>query len=429
VRDHRLHIDPTARIRGALRVPGDKSVSHRYALLAAIARGTTQITNLSPGADVAATLACVAALGARLTRTEAGLRIDGCWPGGLHAPAGPLDAANSGTTMRLLAGLLAGCPFAATLLGDASLSRRPMRRIIEPLTAMGATITSSDGCAPLHITGARLAGIVWRPAVASAQIKSAVLLAGLSAEGDTVVHEPAPTRDHTERAFPSFGLTIRTDAATCSLRGPQQAVAPAAPLQVPGDPSSAAVWAAAAAALPGSEVAVQEVGLNPHRLGFLAALERAGAIVTIEPSHEAAGEPVGTLRVRHGGHADVVIGAAEVPGLFDELPVLAARAALGGSREVSGAAELRVKESDRITALVTGLRALGVDAEERADGFLIAGRRRPTGGTADAAGDHRLVMAFALVALGATGPSVITDAGAVAVSYPDFAGDLARLSA
>ena len=432
MRDHRLHIDPIGRIRGALRVPGDKSVSHRYALLAALARGTTQITNLSPGADVAATLACVAALGARVERTAAGVRIEGRGLAGLHEPAGPLDAANSGTTMRLLAGVLAGCPFATTLIGDASLSRRPMRRVIAPLTAMGATITSADGCAPLHITGGPLAGIEWRPPVASAQVKSAVLLAGLSAEGDTVVHEPAPTRDHTERAFPAFGLIVTAEARTCRLRGPQQAHAPATPLQVPGDPSAAAVWAAAAAALSGSAVVIDQVGLNPHRLGFLRALERSGAIVAVEESHEAAGEPVGTIRVSSGGHADVVIGPGEVPGLIDELPVLAARAALGGSLDVSGAAELRVKESDRITALVTGLRALGVDADERPDGFVIGGRggrTRPTGGTADAASDHRLVMAFALVALGATGPSVITGADAVAVSYPDFARDLAQLSA
>jgi 3-phosphoshikimate 1-carboxyvinyltransferase len=294
---------------------------------------------------------------------------------------------------------------------------------------MGARITSADGYPPLTIDGGPLTAITWRPPVASAQVKSAILLAGLRADGTTIVEEPLPTRDHTERAFPVFGLRVDAAPHACAVTGGQQATAPIGSLLVPGDPSTAAVWAAAAAALPGSDVTLDGVCLNPLRLGFVRALEWMGAQVELEQQEDAAGEPVGRLRVRHGSHQRAIVEPAEVPGLIDELPVLAARAALGGGLEVSGAGELRVKESDRITALVTGFRALGVEADERPDGFVVEGRRRPIGGVVDAAGDHRLVMAFALVALGASGPSVITGADAVAVSYPDFERDLKGLLA
>ena len=418
-------------------VPGDKSISHRYALFGALADGTTAISHLAPGADVAATLGCLAGLGVRIERPAPGEAvIYGRGRSAFRQPDGPLDACNSGTTMRLLAGILAGCPFRTTVGGDASLSRRPMRRVIDPLTAMGARIESSDGRAPLTIDGGSLRAIEWRSPVASAQVKSAIMLAGLTAPGTTTVIEPMPTRDHSERAFPAFGLRSTTRATgdglavAVSVDGGQHATAPSTPLRVPGDPSSAAVWAAAAAALPGSEIELTGVCLNPHRLGFVRALERMGARVEIDRLGVVAGEEVGNIRVSHGTNEAAVIHPDEVPSLIDELPVLAARAALGGALEVSGASELRVKESDRITALVTGFRALGVDATERPDGFVIDGtRRRPTGGSADAASDHRLVMAFTLIALGATGPTTVTDAGAVAVSYPDFAADLARLSA
>jgi 3-phosphoshikimate 1-carboxyvinyltransferase len=349
---------------------------------------------------------------------------------------------NSGTTMRLLSGILAGCPFKTTVIGDESLSRRPMRRVIDPLTAMGARVQSSGGCAPLVIEGGDLRAVEWQSPVASAQVKSAILLAGLVAPGRTLVSEPLPTRDHTERAFPAFGLhtehatpppaalAASPHAVAVAVMGGQRATAPRETLRVPGDPSSAAVWAAAAAALPGSSVELAGVCLNPHRLGFVRALERMGAEVHITMDAEVAGEPVGTIRVSHRDHVAAVIAPDEVPSLIDELPVLAARAALGGRLEVSGAGELRVKESDRISALVSGFRALGVEAEERPDGFAIDGsRRRPTGGTADAVGDHRLVMAFTLVGLGSSGPSRVTGAGAVAVSYPQFEQDLARLLA
>ncbi len=423
-----ITVTPARFVRGRLRVPGDKSISHRYAMLAALAGGDTTITGLSPGADVAATLACLDSLGVGIDRRDhSSVRIGGRGRAGLEPPPHPLDAANSGTTMRLLAGILAGCSGTFTLTGDASLRRRPMRRVIDPLTAMGARITSDDGRPPLVVGGGSLHPIDWRPPVASAQVKSAILLAGLAAEGVTRVEEPAPTRDHTERAFALFGVRCETDGRVVSITGGQALRAPNSPLDVPGDPSSAAVWAAAAAALPGSSVTIEDICLNPRRLGFLGALARLGTRCTIEPGPDVCGEPRGSIRVEHETPRPLVIAPEEVPDLIDELPVLAAAAALGQGLEVSGAAELRVKESDRITALVAGLRALGVEAEERPDGFTVSGGRRPAGGVADAAGDHRLVMAFALVGLGASGPTTITGADVVAVSYPSFQRQLEAL--
>ena len=399
-------------------------------MLGAIAHGVTEIAQLAPGRDVAATVACLRALGAAIETTGPGaVRITGRGGSDFRTPATALDAMNSGTTMRLLSGVLAGYPVRARLVGDASLSRRPMKRVIDPLAAMGATIASDDGRPPLDIQGGSLDAITWEPPVPSAQVKSAILLAGLRARGVTTVREVAPTRDHTERAFPVFGLAATVEGTRCSVAGGQRAAAPAEPLSVAGDPSSAAVWAAAAAAFPGSDVRLEGLCLNPFRLGFAAALMRMGASVEMLTECVLGGEPVGTMRVRHEGHEATVIEPHEVPGLIDELPVLAARAALGGALEVRGAGELRVKESDRITALVTGLRALGVDATEQPDGFVVRGDRQPTGGTADAAGDHRLVMAFTIVALGSAERSVIHGADAVAVSYPAFDRDLARLTA
>jgi 3-phosphoshikimate 1-carboxyvinyltransferase len=397
-------------------------------MLGAIARGTTRATHLAPGADVASTIACMRSLGVSIDATGPdAIAIAGRGRRGLRPPSGPLDAGNSGTTMRLLSGLVAAHAFRSTLTGDESLSRRPMRRVIDPLTAMGARIVSRDGRAPLDIDGGDLAGISWTTPVPSAQIKSAVLLAGLHASGYTTVTEALATRDHTERAFKAFGLTASSDGLSCRVEGGQEASAPSGELAVPGDPSSAAVWAAAAAALPGSSVRLEDVCLNPLRLGFVRALERLGASIEIQAVREVAGEPVGVIQVAHGSHASAVITGDEVPTLIDELPVLAARAALGGHLHVTGAQELRVKESDRISALVAGFRALGVAAEELPDGFVIDGSRRPQGGAADAAGDHRLVMAFALVGLGAAAPTTITGAEAVAISYPGFEQDLAGL--
>ena len=426
---HQLPISPVRAVCGELTVPGDKSISHRYVLLSALAQGRSVIAHLSSGADAAATMSCMRALGVDVIREGPDqVAVTGRGYLGWTPPRAPLDAMNSGTTMRLLAGLLAAHPFRSTLIGDASLQRRPMGRVIDPLAAMGARVGSHDGRAPLTIDGGALHGIHWTPPVPSAQIKSAVLLAGLHASGETEVTEPAATRDHTERALRLFGLTCEVEGLAVRVAGGQRATPARAVLRVPGDPSSAAVWAAAATAIPGSSIRVHGVALNPHRLGFLAALTRLGAQVSVTQDSLEGAEPVGTIMVTYGDRRDTTIEAAEVPGLIDELPILAACAAAGRRLEVSGASELRVKESDRITALVTGLRALGVSADERPDGFVIDGRAQATGGRADAVGDHRLVMAFALVGLGASGPTLIDSADSVAVSYPTFARDLRQLT-
>jgi 3-phosphoshikimate 1-carboxyvinyltransferase len=416
-------VRPARRIEGRLRLPGDKSISHRYALLAALAVGETTIRGYAPGADCAATLACLRRLGTVLRHGAAAsgepiVYIAGRGLRGLSRPDGPLDAANSGTTMRLLAGTLAAHPFETTLTGDASLSRRPMRRVIEPLERMGARIAAADGRPPLTIQGNRLSGIEYRLPVASAQVKSAVLLAGLQAEGDTVVHEGVPTRDHTELAVVAFGGVLDRTAGAVTVQGgqPLQGVE----LEVPGDLSSGAFWLAAAAALPGSDLELLCVGLNPTRTRLLEVLRRAGARVDTVVETTAAGEPAGRVRLRHDRLHPIVVGPSEVPALIDELPALAALATFGGGLQVSGAGELRSKESDRISALVAGLRALGVRADEAADGFTIHPGPPPAGGAPDACGDHRLAMAFAIAALGATGPSRLRGTEAVAVSYPAF---------
>ena len=415
-------ISPGGPVHGHLRVPGDKSISHRYALLAALADGTSTIGNYAPGADCASTLRCLRTLGVDVQVEPPGaggggatVTIAGCGLGGLRPGATALDAGNSGTTMRLLAGILAGHPFESTITGDDSLRRRPMRRIVAPLERMGAQIRTDDGRPPLDILGAALRGATYRPPVASAQVKSAILLAGLHAEGTTQVIEPVPTRDHTERALPAFGIEIRCAGGRVEIGGGQRPAAAA--LRVPGDLSSAAFWAAAAAAIPGSALEIADVGLNPTRTAFLDLLRTMGADVTVEQAGVAAGEPFGTIHVRHGAPRALRIGADQVPGVIDELPALAVAACLGNTLEVTGAAELRAKESDRIAVLAGGLRALGADIDEHPDGFVV----RPaalTGGVVDAAGDHRMAMAFAVAALGAGGPTTITGHAAVAVSYP-----------
>lgn len=397
-------------------------------LFSALADGTTSITGLAPGADVASSIACMHAMGAGITRSGPGaLEIRGRGRHRLAPADGDLDCGNSGTTLRLLAGIVAGHPFRSRLIGDASLSRRPMRRVIDPLTAMGATITSRDGRAPLEIDGAALTAIDWTPTVASAQIKTAILLAGLSAHGTTIVREPLPTRDHTERAFDLFGIRHESRPGYSAVTGGQRPVAPAGVLRVPGDPSSAAIWSAIAASRPGWWVEIDSVCLNPLRLGFVQALSRMGADVRLTETAKAGGELIGTVRIAYGAPRAATIGPEMVPSLIDELPVLAASAALGAGLKVSGAEELRVKESDRISSLALGFRQLGVHMTERPDGFEIEGGQRPTGGQVDAHFDHRLVMAFTVLALSASGPTLITGADAVAVSYPNFHADLLQL--
>ena len=425
-------IAPARRLRGRLTVPGDKSIAHRYALLAALAEGRSTLTHFAPGADCRSTLACLRGLGVEVEEGADGtVTLLGRGFGQLRSPAAPLDAGNSGTTMRLLAGVLAGHPFSATMIGDASLSRRPMRRVMAPLERMGARIDATDGHPPLTIHGTRLRAIAHQPETPSAQVKSAVLLAGLHAEGTTSVAEPAATRDHTERALTAFGGHAHVDGLTVSVTGGQRLQGQH--LSVPGDFSSAAFWLVAAAALPGSRIDIEDVGLNPTRTALLGVLQRFGARVHVEVTATAAGEPRGLVTVEGDRTGTLDIAPEEVPGLIDELPAIAALAAHGGQVTVRGASELRVKESDRIAALVAGFRALGINAEERTDGFVIAGpaagSTRPSGGRADARGDHRMAMAFAIAALAAEQPSTIDGSDAVVISYPGFFETLGRLVA
>jgi 3-phosphoshikimate 1-carboxyvinyltransferase len=423
-------VRPARRIKGTVRLAGDKSISHRYALLAALADGQSTIAQYSQGADCAATLDCLATAGVEVRRARSADRgltveIQGRGLRGLRAPTSPLDARNSGTTMRLLSGIVAAHPFTSVLVGDASLTKRPMGRVIAPLELMGAHIESHEKKPPLTIHGAALKGIRYRTEVPSAQIKSAVLLAGLQAAGTTIVEEPAATRNHTELALRAFGATVDVSDNRIELAGGQ-------PLRggefvVPGDISSAAFWVAAAAAIPGSDVEIYNVGLNPTRIALLDVLRRGGAVVDEHVDREAGGEPSGRVRVRYGQPRSLTLGADQIPYLIDEIPALAAWASIGGELHVTGAGELRVKESDRISALVRGFQALGADVEEFSDGFHLRGSRRLRGGRADAEGDHRLAMAFAIAALGADAPSIISGADSVAISYPEFFSTLESL--
>jgi len=423
-------VRPARRVLGTVALAGDKSISHRYALLAALATGRSTIHQYSLGADCAATLDCLEGAGVEIRRRrspERGLtvEINGRGLRGLRSPAAPLDAQNSGTTMRLLTGILAAHPFTSVVKGDASLTTRPMGRVIAPLELMGARIESHDKKPPLTIHGGALKGIRFRTEVPSAQVKSAILLAGLQAEGRTVVEETAATRNHTELALRAFGATVHADGRTIEIAGGQ--TLHGGEFVVPGDISSAAYWVAAAAAIPGSDVEIQNVGLNPTRTALLDVLRRGGAAVDEQIDREAGGEPSGRVRVRYGQPRALTLGAEQVPYLIDEIPALAAWASHGGELHVTGAGELRVKESDRISALVRGFQALGADVEELSDGFHLRGTRRLCGGEADAAGDHRLAMAFAIAALGAESPSVINGADSVAISYPEFFATLESL--
>jgi 3-phosphoshikimate 1-carboxyvinyltransferase len=421
-----------------IRVPGDKSISHRYALLAALASGRTTIYNYAPGGDCGSTLRCLTALGVSVQPgpaeggTTSVVAIDGRGLRGLIASAAPLDCGNSGTTMRMLAGVVAAHSFRSTLVGDRSLSRRPMRRIMVPLAQMGARFEAADGDRPpLTVVGAELDGIEYVPEVPSAQVKSAVLLAGLQARGRSRVTEQTPTRDHTERALAAFGVFVERSGQSVGIEGGQPLTALTA--RVPGDISSAAFPLAAAAALPGSDVTVDDVGLNETRTAFLDVLRRFGISVEVEPTGQWQGEPVGRVRVRLSAEAGtrpfLELGRDDVPAIIDELPVLAALATAHGELRVTGASELRVKESDRISSLVEGLRALGADADELPDGFHVRSGRPLGGGVVHAHDDHRLAMAFAVCGLTAREPVTIDGAQVAAVSYPAFFSDLERLRA
>jgi 3-phosphoshikimate 1-carboxyvinyltransferase len=422
-------VPPARRVAGRTRVPGDKSISHRYAMLSALADGVSTIAGYSPGADCAATLACVRALGGSIRQIgDHGFEIEGRGLRGLQPAAAPLDAANSGTTMRLMTGLLAAHRMQTTIGGDRSLSKRPMQRVIEPLTRMGARIESSEGRPPLTILGTDLRPIDYAPTVPSAQVKSAVILAGLQTEGRTTVTEPAPTRDHTERALASFGAHVDVVGLQVAIDGGQRLHA--STLAVPGDISSASFWMALAAGTPGASIEIEGVGLNPSRTDVLDLIRRAGARVTSEVDTAGDGEPMGRLLVVFGAPRSFAIDPVDVPGIIDEIPALAALAAMmpeGSELVVHGASELRLKESDRISALARGLRAMGTEIDEFPDGFQL--RSRPLhGATVDACDDHRLAMAFAVAATRASSPTTITGASVVDVSYPGFFDTLDRLT-
>ena len=426
-------ITPVRRVAGQVRVPGDKSISHRYALIGALATGTTRITNYSPGGDCSSTLYCLRRLGVAVhvqpgpaDRPSArSVTIEGRGLRGFLAPDRDLDAGNSGTTTRLFAGALAAHPFATTITGDESLRRRPMKRVIEPLSRMGARFESTNGSLPLTIIGSSLTPVEYTPTVPSAQVKSAILLAGLQTPGRTVVHEIVPTRDHTELALAAFGASLDRAGGSIGVTGnhPLTAIQGA----VPGDPSSATFWAVAAASLPGSDVEIVDLGLNSSRTALFDVLARAGAKVERTVDAVEHGEPRGRVRIRHGALQPLTLGPDDVPGLIDEIPALAAMATAGGELTVTGAGELRVKESDRISALAAGFRAMGGEVEEFADGFHLRGRSRLKGGAPDAVGDHRLAMAFAIAGLAASGPTTVRGAEAVDVSYPGFFETLAAL--
>jgi len=400
-------------------------------MIAALAQGPSRLANYAPGADCHSTLACLRALGVGITEDGTTVTVMGRGLGRLGSPTGALDAGNSGTTMRMMAGILAAHPFTTTMIGDESLSKRPMRRVIEPLGQMGCRIDSTDGRPPLVIHGTALTPITFTAKTPSAQVKSAILFAGLQTHGTTTVIEPAQTRDHTEQAFKAFGGSVRVEdqGRRVSIDGPQPLSGQQ--VSVPGDFSSAAFWLVAAAARPGSRIEIEDVGLNPSRTALLDVLRRLGARVTVEQQAGAAGEPRGTVIVEGDRIGRVDITPEEVPGLIDELPAIAALAGHGAEISVRGAAELRVKETDRIAALVAGLRALGIAADERPDGFVAgeAGRSTVGAGPADARGDHRMAMAFAVAALAGQSPSQIVGADAVVISYPGFFDTLGRLVA
>lgn len=422
--NHRYVVSPTDTVAGEIRVPGDKSISHRALMLGAIAEGRSVVRGFLAGDDCLATLAALRALGVQIEQPEPTVvDIRGVGLHGLTSTDRALDMANSGTAMRLFAGLLAGQAFDTELVGDRSLSQRPMNRVADPLRQMGAQILTADGKPPLTIKGgAALHGIDYRLPVASAQVKSALLLAGLYAEGETRVSEPAVTRDHTERMLTQFGVSLRREPGAVALTGGQALQAD--DVAVPGDLSSATFFLLAACVARSGRLRIDNIGLNPTRTGVLRILELMGADIDIEELRTEA-EPVGRLTVRASQLHGIEVPPELVPLAIDEFPAVFVAAALAqGETRISGAAELRHKESDRIQAMVAGLQALGVDVQEQPDGAIIRGGQLGSG-RVDSHGDHRVAMAFAAGAVAATGPIEILDTANVGTSFPGFA-DLAR---
>ncbi len=414
-------------LAGRIRLPADKSVAHRAALLAALADGDSEIVGFSDAADPQSTLACLRALGVEITAGAGSIVVHGRG-GDFAAPSAPLDCGNSGTTMRLLTGLLVGRPFDSILTGDASLRRRPMARIADPLRHMGAEIDLTDGHAPIRITGRALRGIEYELPVASAQVKSCVLLAGLFADGTTTVIEPIPSRDHTERML---GLDVMHLGGLRYITVEGGHTVPPVPWIVPRDFSAAAFFLVAGAVAENSHIEMKSVGLNPSRSAFLDVLRAMGADVTIRNERTRHREPLADLTVQNEGGRlhGVSVGGDLIPNLIDEIPALAVAAAFAeGRTEIRDAAELRVKETDRLAATAAFLTAMGADVTELEDGLVIEGGRPLHGATVESEGDHRIAMAAAVAALSATGETTVRDAGCVAVSFPGFWDELDRLT-
>jgi 3-phosphoshikimate 1-carboxyvinyltransferase len=422
-------IQPAAIGDAAVIVPGDKSVSHRAIMLGSIAEGVTEVSGFLAGEDCIATMSAFRSMGVTIERpADTQLVVHGVGLRGLRAPDGDLDLGNSGTAMRLMAGLLAGQDFAATLTGDASLTGRPMQRVITPLSRMGAEIASRDGKPPLHIRGnPRLEGIDYALPMASAQVKSAVLLAGLYAHGRTAVTEPAVTRDHTERMLRAMGVAVATRDGRISLEGPARLQA--CPVRVPADLSSAAFVILAALLADDADILIREVGVNPTRTGVLDILRAMGAAVTLENPRNLGEEPVADIRVRSSPLRGIAVDPSLVSLAIDEFPVLfVAAAAAAGATRFTGIGELRVKESDRIAAMAAGLRGLGIGVEEFDDGAVVHGGRF-SGGEVQSFGDHRIAMSLAVAGTVAEGPVTVHDVAAVETSFPGFEACLAGIGA
>ena len=427
-----MRLTPARKTKGRITLPGDKSISHRAALIAALASESSEISNFSTAQDCASTIKCLQQLGVSVEEKSGVIRVAGGQT--LTAPTAPLDCGNSGSTMRILAGVLAGQNFAAELVGDASLSARPMRRIIEPLELMGAKIDAVDGKPPLNIHGSdQLVPITYQLPVASAQVKSAILFAGLFANGRTTVIEKSPSRDHTERLFNGFGVPVTTNNdLSIAIDGPARFTGGA--ITIPGDISSAAYFIAAAILLPGSELIIESVGLNPTRAAFLAVLRSWGAEISTTDLRTERNEPVGTITVRGGLRSavrdeDRILSGAMIPSLIDELPLLAvAGTQVQGGIQIRDAEELRLKESDRLQATANNLRSMGAGVDEFDDGIAVSGPTQLRGAAIDSYGDHRIAMAFSVAALIAERETQIKDPECVAISFPEFFGLLDTLA-
>ncbi|HTC49543.1 MAG TPA: 3-phosphoshikimate 1-carboxyvinyltransferase [Candidatus Aquilonibacter sp.] len=417
-------VRPARSLRGSISLPGDKSISHRYAMLSAIAEGPSQLENYSTGADCASTLSCLRSLGVKWERKskngtgENAIEVQGSGLA-LHAPTEPLDCGNSGSTIRMLSGIVAGQKFSAEMAGDESLSRRPMERVITPLTAMGAKIESQNGRPPLQITGGNLKAIHYKMPVASAQVKTCLLFAGLLADGETLIEEPLRTRDHGEVALKAFGAQLERKGNEASIRGGQKLRGIQA--LIPGDLSSAAFFLCAAALFPGSQLTITNLLMNPTRARLLDILMQIGLHISVTQLEEVNGELVGTLQVEGGKLKGATIAGADTAALIDEIPVLAAIAPYTENGiEVRDAKELRVKESDRIASIATNLSAMGAQLEQREDGLKIPGRQSLHGTELDSFGDHRIAMAFSIAALRAHGDTLVRGSDSASISYPEF---------